>query len=191
MPRGQAHHIESVDDSLRRWPGCRSRADGRRCRSRADGRRCRSRADGRRCRSRADGRLPCRVWTTSRRAPGPASALIGAPRCWCSGAGGQGRGRTDTPLTGHRLLRPARLPFRHSPSGGSLALSEAWTRGAASWRAQAADSDRGTSAVRAARRAATARRAVRPAPPGPSCRRCFRCRWPATRSARGSSPVRR
>lgn len=32
-----------------------------------------------------------------------------------NGAGRRGRGRTDTPLTGHRLLRPARLPFRHSP----------------------------------------------------------------------------
>ena len=32
-----------------------------------------------------------------------------------SGAGGRGRGRTDTPLARHRLLRPARLPFRHSP----------------------------------------------------------------------------
>src|SRR4051812_42601204 len=30
------------------------------------------------------------------------------------------RGRTSTSLTRHRLLRPARLPFRHSP-GGSLA----------------------------------------------------------------------
>ena len=30
-------------------------------------------------------------------------------------AGRRGRGRTDTPLTRHRLLRPARLPFRHSP----------------------------------------------------------------------------
>src|SRR5262245_12762853 len=28
---------------------------------------------------------------------------------------GQGGGRTLTPLTRHRLLRPARLPFRHSP----------------------------------------------------------------------------
>ena len=41
---------------------------------------------------------------------------------WVAGArprrcgGRRGRGRTDTPLTGHRLLRPARLPFRHSPS---------------------------------------------------------------------------
>ncbi len=36
-------------------------------------------------------------------------------------AGGRGgrreRGRTSTPLTRHRLLRPARLPFRHSPAG--------------------------------------------------------------------------
>jgi hypothetical protein len=31
------------------------------------------------------------------------------------GGGRRGRGRTDTPLTRHRLLRPARLPFRHSP----------------------------------------------------------------------------
>ena len=31
------------------------------------------------------------------------------------GAGRRERGRTSTPLTRHRLLRPARLPFRHSP----------------------------------------------------------------------------
>ena len=31
------------------------------------------------------------------------------------------RGRTSTPLTRHRLLRPARLPFRHSPAAKSSA----------------------------------------------------------------------
>src|SRR5829696_1516761 len=38
------------------------------------------------------------------------------PRC------GRGGGRTLTPLTRHRLLRPARLPFRHSPAGRILVL---------------------------------------------------------------------
>ena len=36
-------------------------------------------------------------------------------------AGRRGRTRTDTPLTRHRLLRPARLPFRHSPAAESSA----------------------------------------------------------------------
>ena len=36
-------------------------------------------------------------------------------------AGRRGRTRTDTPLTRHRLLRPARLPFRHSPAAESTA----------------------------------------------------------------------
>ena len=46
----------------------------------------------------------------------------------------RGRSRTDTPLTGHRLLRPARLPFRHSPSAriappgarGRVAAASSW-----------------------------------------------------------------
>ena len=51
----------------------------------------------------------CRRWARPRRTdPGRV-----APR---SLIGRRGRGRTDTPLTRHRLLRPARLPFRHSPA---------------------------------------------------------------------------
>ena len=46
-----------------------------------------------------------------RRAAG-GSAAIATRRA----AGRRERGRTSTPLSRHRLLRPARLPFRHSPA---------------------------------------------------------------------------
>ena len=52
---------------------------------------------------------------------GPRSIRAGTRRGRTAGpaggrTGGRGRGRTGTPLTRHRLLRPARLPFRHSPA---------------------------------------------------------------------------
>src|SRR5947207_1718374 len=53
-----------------------------------------------------------------------AAAAVGHAR---EGPRRRGRGRTDTPLAGHRLLRPARLPFRHSPAG-SLARGDAPAR---------------------------------------------------------------
>ena len=68
-------------------------------------------------------RLPARTVTTSAKDRQAQPAPFGRPRTGrprggrC--AGGRGRGRTSTPLTRHRLLRPARLPFRHSPSAKS------------------------------------------------------------------------
>ena len=59
------------------------------------------------------GRLGCgRDRDVHRRAIIGAGARLGRRRAQ---RGGRGRGRTDTPLARHRLLRPARLPFRHSP----------------------------------------------------------------------------
>ena len=48
------------------------------------------------------------------------AAASGAGRTARRRAGRRGRTRTDTPLTGHRLLRPARLPFRHSPEWAAV-----------------------------------------------------------------------
>ena len=53
-------------------------------------------------------------------------------------SGRRERDRTSTPLTRHRLLRPARLPFRHSP-----ARSLAWPAGAAVRRPGASPSTAG------------------------------------------------
>jgi hypothetical protein len=69
--------------------------------------------------------------------------------------GRRGRTRTDTPLTGHRLLKPARLPFRHSPAG-SVSGPEVPAAGS-----------NGCLAQRALRR--------RKAPQGPLPRRLCRC----------------
>ena len=63
------------------------------------------------------------AWPAGPRVPDPAGrgvarrslARRSLEREPCPGVGGRAETRTLTPLTRHRLLRPARLPFRHSP----------------------------------------------------------------------------